>query len=279
MSDRQDWDAEVSSLLKNIYSRADKSSWYDSVAEAYDRTRPRYPAEILARMQEIAQLQPNKSVLEIGAGPGIASIELAKLGAETICLEPSLSACELGRSKCAVYPNVEFVHTTFEDWNLGDRQFDAVIATTSFHWITPEIRNQKTAAALKDNGLLILLWNTPPQPSYQVHQTLAEIYLTHAPELAKYEEHQNHRQNLSAIANETMESGYFRDLITQQQIAQITYTVDNYLALLSTLSPYIRLDSPQRSLLFAELKRVLKLHYGDRLELSYLSLLQMAYKS
>lgn len=279
MSDRQNWDTEVSSLLKNIYSCADKSSWYDSVAEAYDRTRPRYPAEIIARMQEIAQLQPNKSVLEIGAGPGIASIELAKLGAETICLEPSLSACKLGRAKCAVYANVEFVNTTFEDWNLGEHQFDAVIATTSFHWITPEIRNQKTAAALKDNGLLILLWNTPPQPSYQVHQTLTEVYLTHAPELAKYEGHQNYRQNLAAIANETIESGYFRDLIAQQQISQITYTIDDYLALLSTLSPYIRLDSPQRSLLFAELKRVLKLHYGDRLKLSYLSLLQIAYKS
>ena len=279
MSDRQYGDAEVSSLLKNIYSCADKSSWYDSVAEAYDRTRPRYPAEILARMQEIAQLQPNKSVLEIGAGPGIASIELAKLGAETICLEPSLSACELGRRKCAAYANVEFVNTTFEDWNLGEHQFDAVIATTSFHWITPEIRNQKTAAALKDNGLLILLWNTPPQPSYQAHQTVTEAYLTHAPELAKYEEHQNYRQNLAAIANETIESGYFRDLITQQQISQITYTVEDYLALLSTLSPYIRLDSPQRSLLFSELKRVLKLHYGDRLKLSYLSFLQMSYKS
>jgi hypothetical protein len=112
-----------------------------------------------------------------------------------------------------------------------------------------------------------------------VHQTVTEVYLTHAPELAKYEGHQNHRQNLSAIANETIESGYFRDLIAQQQISQITYTIDDYLALLSTLSPYIRLDSPQRSLLFAELKRVLKLHYGDRLELSYLSLLQIAYKS
>lgn len=136
MSDRQNWDTEVSSLLKNIYGRADKSSWYDSVAEAYDRTRPRYPAEILARMQEIAKLQLNKSVLEIGAGSGIATIELAKLGAETICLEPSLSACKLGRSKCAAYPNVKFVNTTFEDWDLGGRQFDAVIATTSFHSIS-----------------------------------------------------------------------------------------------------------------------------------------------
>lgn len=287
MSDRQEWNAEVSSLLKNIYRCVDKSSWYDTVAEAYDCTRPRYPAEILARMQEIAQIQPNKSVLEIGAGPGIASIELAELGANTICLEPSLSAYELGRSKCATYPNVEFVNTTFEDWALDDevppilrdRQFDVVVAATSFHWITPEVRNRQTAAVLKDGGLLILLWNTPPQPSYRVHQTLTEVYLTHAPELAKYEGHQNHRQNLSEIGNETIESGYFQDLVVREQINHITYAIDDYLTLLSTLSPYIRLDAPQRELLFAELRRVLQFNYGDKLELSYLSLLQVARKS
>lgn len=63
MSDRQDEEGEVSKLLNNIYRCADKSRWYDGVAEAYDRARPRYPASILARMQEIARLQPDKSIL------------------------------------------------------------------------------------------------------------------------------------------------------------------------------------------------------------------------
>ena len=277
MSDRQDW-ADVSSLLKNIYRCADKNSWYDGVAQAYDRTRPRYPVEIMARMQQIARLQPGKSVLEIGAGPGIASVELAKLGAATICLEPSRSACEIARRKCAAYPNVEFVNTTFEAWDLEDRQFNAVIATTSFHWLTPEARNHKIAAALKDDGLLILLWNTPPQPDGLVHQTLRKIYQTHAPELAEYEEHQAHRQNLAKIAEKTFETVY-HDLVTQEQVSQIAYSIDDYLTLLSTLSPYIRLDSQQRSLLFADLKRALELNYGNKLDLTYLSLLQIAYKN
>ena len=278
MSDRPEWN-EVSSLLRNIYRCADKSSWYDEVAAAYDCVRPRYPDSILARMQEVVQLQSGKSILEIGAGPGIASVELAKFGADTICLEPSRSACRIAKAKCAAYPNVEFVNTTFEAWEIGDRQFDAVIATTSFHWLTPETRNHKTAATLKDNGWLVLLWNTPPQPSYQVHQTLAEIYQTHAPELVKYEGHYDHRQNLNAIASEVIESGYFRDLITQQQICYVTYTIDDYITLLSTLSPYIRLEASQRSLLFAQLQQVLKTNYGDRLKLSFLSLLQIARKS
>lgn len=276
MSDRQGGKAE-SSLLKNIYRYADRSSWYSAVASAYDRTRPRYPAEILSCMQQIAQLQPGKAVLEIGAGPGIASVELAKLGAKMVCLEPSLPACELARRKCAAYPNVKFVNTTFEEY-VSDRRFDAVIAATSFHWVTLEIRNQKTARVLKNNGLLILLWNTPPQPSYEVHQSLTQAYQTHAPELAKHEELQSYHENLTKIGEEVIDSGYFRDLFTKQVISKVTYSIDDYLTLLTTLSPYIRLESQQRTRLLAELKQILQRNYGNCLELSYLSLLQIAYR-
>lgn len=278
MSDRQESNAEVSSLLKNIYRCADKSSWYNCVAQAYDRTRPRYPAKIWAYIQEIAQLNPSKSVLEIGCGPGIASIELAKSRVNLKCLEPSQSACELARSKCANYPQVEVINTTFEEWDLADQKFDLVFATTSFHWVLPEIRNQKTAAALKDNGRLVLMWNTPPQPSYEVHQSLAEVYQTYAPQLAKYETHQNYERNLAKIGQEVIDSGYFRNMVSEQLISQVNYTVEDYLTLLTTLSPYIRLEEQQRTLLLAELQQVLELNYASSLELEYFSLVQIANK-
>ena len=276
-----DTDGNTANLLKNIYRCADKSSWYDSVASAYDRTRPRYPAEILAQMQSIAKLQPVKSVLEIGAGSGIATVELAKLGANIVALEPSKSACAIARDKCNAYPNVEVVNTIFEDWDLKARKFDVVVAATSFHWITPEVRYIKTAEALKDNGLLVLLWNTPPQPSYETHQGLQDIYQTHAPELMKYEGHQDHRENIGKIAQAVIDSGYFQDLTTRQAIVPVSYAVENYLTLLSTLSPYIKLASTQRETLFTALKTRLEQYIGDRrqLDLTYLSLLQTVRKS
>jgi ubiquinone/menaquinone biosynthesis C-methylase UbiE len=279
MSNSEPWNSEVSSLLNNIYRCADKSSWYSQVAEAYDRTRPRYPSSIMARMQTVAELQPKKKVLEIGSGPGIASLELAKLGVQMVCLEPSLAACELARRKCAEYPDVEFINTTFEEWELGSQQFDVVIPTTSFHWITPGIRTQKTAAALKENGFLILLWNTPPQPSYEIFQGLIDIYQTHAPDLAKYEEYQDYQANLTQMGQEVIDSGYFKDLMQEQIITQVTYNVDDYLTLLSTLSPYIRLTAQQRDTLFTQLQQRLENHYGNQLELSYLSMMQITRKN
>ncbi|MEM7595374.1 MAG: SAM-dependent methyltransferase, partial [Cyanobacteria bacterium P01_A01_bin.83] len=130
----------------------------------------------------------------------------------------------------------------------------------------------------KDGGLLVLLWNTPPQPSLEIHQSMVSTYQNYAPELAKYENHQSHEKHLTLIGDEVINSGYFRDLTSDKIISQITYSVNDYLTLLSTLSPYIRLESKKRSHLFTELGKVLKLNYGNKLVLHYLSLIQMTYK-
>lgn len=267
-------------LLENIYRSVDRSTWYDAVALAYDRTRPRYPASIMAQMQQRVKLHQDKSVLEIGAGVGIATIELAQLGAKMVCVEPSKSALAIARDKCAAYPHVEMVNTTFEDWDLRKWQFDVVIATTSFHWVDTAVRYVKTAQALKDDGFLVLLWNTPPQLSYSEHQSLQGVYQLHAPKLGKYERHQDYQRNIAQFPQQAIASGYFHDLTTEQAIIPVKYTVEDYLTLLSTLSPYIRLSSESRQSLFAGLKSKLE-QISDRhslLDLSYLSMLQILRK-
>ncbi|MGL6342149.1 MAG: class I SAM-dependent methyltransferase, partial [Waterburya sp.] len=138
---------------------------------------------------------------------------------------------------------------------------------------------QKTAAALKEDGLLVLLWNTPPQPSNEVFQGLIDIYQAYTPDLAKYEEYTDYQKNLAQMGQEVIDSGYFRDLISEQVITQVTYSVDDYLTLLSTLSPYIRLTAQQRDTLFTQLKQRLENHYGNQLELSYLSMMQITRKN
>ena len=278
MNNSEAWNGDVSGLLKWIYRCADKSSWYGDVVDAYDRTRPRYPAQLLDKVREIAGFQPNQKVLEIGCGPGIATVELAKLGLEIVAIEPNLTACQLARQKCANYSRVKFVNSTFEEWESGEDKFDVVVATTSFHWVTPEIRTIKTASILKEDGYLVLLWNTPPQPNAEAIKELAPVYRVHAPELAQQESLQNHEQIIAKFGAEVIDSGYYRDLIYDRAICEVNYTVDEYLTLLTTLSPYIRLEASQRDTLLIELKEVLRSKYGDRLQLSYLSMFQIACK-
>jgi ubiquinone/menaquinone biosynthesis C-methylase UbiE len=255
----------------------DRRSWYSSIAEAYDRARPRYSKEIIDRAIQLACLPQNADILEVGCGPGTATIAFAERGFSIQALEPSEESCAIAQQNCAAYRNVTFLNTTFEEWTLTPQHFDAVLAATSFHWIPTETRYSKTAAALKDNGALILLWNTPPQPSYEFHQTaLLEIYQTLVPSLVGYEEQATYEKNFRRFGESILESGFFADLITEQWVHQVTYRVEDYLALLSTLSPYIALGDEVRSHLFSRLREALLAHCGDAIALSYLSVLQVA---
>jgi SAM-dependent methyltransferase len=261
-----------------VYSLQQCRSWYSDAASAYFQTRPRYPQQIIDGVVELTQLAEGSLVLELGSGVGIATIALAKLGFSLVCLEPSLAASKIAQESCLEYPCVEVVNTTFEEWELEPGKFDAVVAATSFHWISPEVRYSKTAAALQDQGYLILLWNTPPQPSYEVYQKFIPVYQDLAPELAKYESIPTYLNNLNKFGQDAVDSGYFKNLMSEHLVCEVIYSVDDYLALLSTLSPYIALEKSQRDTLFTALGETFKQNYGEMIETSFLSAFHIVQK-
>ncbi len=269
--------------LKNYSNKdlAERKTWYGDVAEVYYRVRPRYPQEILSRVVELAQLGPSAKILELGCGPGIATVPLAQLGFSLVSVEPNPEAANLAKQHCAEYPNVTVLNTTFEEWDAERDHFDAVIATTSWHWITSEIAYPKTHKVLKDQGHLILLWNTPPQLSYERYQPLEAIYQTLAPTMpipARYETLENQQENFKYFGQEILGSGYFEKLDFDCKAYSLVYTITDYLALLSTLSPYIALEPETRTQLFEELATELSKTGSDRLDLTYLSAFHVAQK-
>ncbi|KST69429.1 class I SAM-dependent methyltransferase [Mastigocoleus testarum] len=267
--------------FKHIYSQdlSEKKTWYSSVAEAYNKTRPRYPKQLINRIVELAKLTPNAKILELGCGPGIATVEFAKLGFSIVSLEPSPESCEFARENCAQYPNVEIQNITFEEWELGTNKFDAVIAATAFHWISPEIRCSKSAQALKDNSSLILLSNKEPQPSYEIYQLLSEVYQKQAPSVTRYEDPEIQEKTIREFGGRIIDSSYFQSLFYEYLRCEVNYSIDDYLAMLSTLSPFIALESQQRSSLFTALKEVLEQNCEGDIQTSYISAFHIARKA
>lgn len=271
---RKDWFSEVA----DTNTSDQRKNWYSKAADAYNRARPRYPKELISRVVELAQLPSKAAILEIGCGPGIATVEFAQLGFSMVCLEPSQELCQLARLNCAQYPDVEIRNTLFEEWDLEPERFNAVLAATAIHWVPPEIRYQKTADALQDNGSLILLWNTAPQPQYEVDQLLDEVYQSHAPELTPYEHRATQEESLRRQGQAVIDSDLFKGLVSEQLVCEVTYSIDDYLALLSTLSPYIKLDPQKRNSLFAGLRETLLGNSVVSIQTSYLSVFQIARK-
>ncbi|WP_017318536.1 class I SAM-dependent methyltransferase [Mastigocladopsis repens] len=255
-----------------------RKNWYSEVANAYNKVRPRYPQELICRAVELAQLPKDAIILEVGCGPGTATTSFAQLGFSMVCLEPSQEACQLARQNCAPYPNVEIRNTTFEEWELETERFHAVLSATAFHWVTPEIGYPKAAAALQDNGSLILLWNMTLQPQYEVYQVLNEVYQTLAPSLGRYEDRATQEQSLRRFGQNVINSGQFKDLVSEQLACEVTYSIDDYLRLLSTYSPYIALEPQKRNSLFEGLREALERNCSRNIQVSYLSAFHIAQK-
>jgi SAM-dependent methyltransferase len=255
-----------------------RKAWYSPVAEAYQATRPSYPSELVGMAVSEAKLSSSSRILEIGCGPGTATVAFAQLGCPMVCLEPNPDFWAMARMNCQPYPSVQVINQSFEEWDPEPEAFDAVLAASSIHWIPAEIGYAKASHALIKDGFLILLWNKEPQPSAALQAALAEVYQRHAPALGRTEDRATQERILSGLGQMMLDSGRFHNLVTATVECSLTYTPDQTIALLGTYSPYLKLDPLSRSALFAGLRQCLvELGVGD-IPLSYLSAYHLAQK-
>jgi len=234
-----------------------RKAWYSPVAEAYHATRPRYPSALIDKAIHAAALSSSSRILEIGCGPGTATLAFAQLGCSMVCLEPNPAFCALARKHLQAYPSVQVINQSFEEWTLEPEAFDAVLAASSMHWIPFEIGYAKASRALKPEGSLILLWNKEPQPTEVLQALLADVVQRHAPSLGLYEDRATQERVLSGLGQMMLDSGRFHSLVAETFVSAFGYTPDQYIALLGTYSPYLKLDQPTRRALFEGLRQCL----------------------
>lgn len=263
--------------LQAIYAKslAEKSEWYSNVATAYDRVRPCYPDEFITRAVEVTRLANTANLLEIGCGPGIATVAFARLGFKMTCIEPSRAACELAQSHCAAFPRVEVVNSTFEEWEVIPNEFDAVVAATSWHWVADKEKYRKVWTTLRDRGCLILLWNTPPEPIADIHQQLRDLYERYALHLAAFAGVKQHASHLDAFGRDVVQSGWFEAIVAEHKLISEMVSGNYYIELLSTLSPYMALEREARNTLFTELLARISHKWNDSMPTQRLSALQV----
>jgi SAM-dependent methyltransferase len=139
-------------------------------ADEYDRHRPRYPRPLVAGLITRRGVQ----VLDVGAGTGIASAQLAQAGAHVLAVEPDQRMARVAATK-----GIRVEQATFEDWRPADREFDLVVFAQSFHWVDPRPALQKVAAILRPGGQLALLANriVPTTPTQQDLDEIIADYL------------------------------------------------------------------------------------------------------
>lgn len=136
-------------------------------AARYDRTRPPYPDDLIAR---IVAASPGRGFLNVGCGTGIEARQFQAAGCTVLGVEPDARMAEFARAT-----GVPAEVATFEAWDPAGRTFDAVVAGTAWHWVDPVAGASRAAEVLRPGGLLAPFHHVF-QPPAAVTEALASSY-------------------------------------------------------------------------------------------------------
>jgi cyclopropane fatty-acyl-phospholipid synthase-like methyltransferase len=224
---------------------------FGEVAEQYDHARPVAHPEVFDDLVELARLTPGARVLEIGCGTGQATRPLAERGFSILAVELGANLADLARRKLAAYPEVEVVTSSFEDWDAGPELFDAVVSFNAFHWLDPEIRFAKSASVLERDGSLCVFGS-----GFVVHAKADPKWL----ELFEYESamagfEPRHLDDVHDRSEEFTKDGHFSTATRRTYLRDLTYSADEYVALVGTMSAHRALDDDVREELLEGVKQ------------------------
>jgi SAM-dependent methyltransferase len=220
---------------------------FGSVPDLYDRARPTYPAIVFDELAELADLEPGSRILEIGPGTGKATVELERRGYAITGVELSADLAEIARRNA---PGAEIVVADFEAWEPDEAGFDAVVAFTAFHWIAPEARCTKPARLLRRGGALAVVAgpHVLPPDGDDFFVEVQEDYDAVVP-------HPDNRppmppEQVEGRHEELRSSGLFTSVEERRHLHALTYTADEFVAVLGTFSDNLALPAARREELF-----------------------------
>jgi ubiquinone/menaquinone biosynthesis C-methylase UbiE len=138
----------------------DSTARFSSRVNAYMRTRPDYPAEVLDTLQSECGLNESSVVADIGSGTGILARLFLARGSTVFGVEPNREMREAGEQLLsAAYPKFTSIAATAENTSLPDASVDFIAAGQAFHWFDRGKCRVEFARILRPKGWVALVWN------------------------------------------------------------------------------------------------------------------------
>ncbi len=252
----------------------DGKTVFDEAALLYDKARPSYPEQLVSDVIEYAAIPPDGRILEIGCGPGKATVLFARYGYPILCVEPGPNLVEIAREKTGDY-RVEFEVSSFEDWQVEQGAFDLAYLGSSFHWLPEDIALPKLASALKIGGTLALFWNRHPGPQSEALEEIAAA-------VAKYRPDPGYRIDPSAEFDRSVReqvekldaSGLFGEVTVKTYPWEQNYSPEEYIELMDTYSGFRVMPPDAKRALFEDATAIIE-HHGGNVTRKYVSLLYL----
>ncbi|MCK4570741.1 class I SAM-dependent methyltransferase [Candidatus Bipolaricaulota bacterium] len=249
---------------------------FDQAASAYDIARPGYPPELIDKLIELTQLPANARILEIGCGTGQITLPLAERGYEIVAIELGENLARIAASNLSTFPQIQVVHSSFEEWIADEPSFNLVLSAQAFHWIDPEIGYPKIRRSLKSGGHLAVVYNLFPGCVWPVYRDLDRVYQRAFPS-REGNDAASLRASVERPVRSISDCGLFHEPVIWDHAWLETYTTDRYMKLLDTFSDHRTMNEASQKRLYEDVRTIIDKHGGsiDRPLLAMLFLAQV----
>jgi SAM-dependent methyltransferase len=236
-------------------------SWFDSSPETYERARPLYPTALWEQL--FAQLPPRPKVLEIGPATGKATGALLDRRATVVACEPGKNLAAFLRAKFPV-PDLDVRNETFEEARLETSCYDAVVAATSFHWVTAEVRLEKSHAILRPAGTLAVIDTNQVASAVDRGYFAASqhIYRRYFPDDPPSPPQLPGRDVVPAVYNEMRESRLFERVQLYRYDWDQRYETGHYIELVRSYSSTAQMGASDREDFLGDLHALIERDFG-----------------
>ena len=236
---------------------------FDGIAAQYARARPVAPREAFDCIA--AWIPPPATALEIGCGPGSATLCLVERGYRVHAVELGAHLAERARRRLSGHPFTVEVGR-FEDAALEPESFDLIAASAAFHWLDRDQALAQMALALRPGGGVALFWTQAGRelsdPDFGA--ALNDLYRDHAPGL---------QSNPAVLAQQAIDAAgaalgadpHFADLEEHRFTEALEFDAPRFIDMLGTYSDHALLDSASRDRLHAAITHLIDARFGGSL--------------
>ncbi len=255
---------------------------FDKAAAFYQEARPDYPAELYADLIAITGLEPPAHLLEIGCGPGKATLPLARMGFRITAIELGVALAAEARHRLAEFIDISVITSAFEDWEPpADAVFDLVYAATAWKWVDPDVRYAKAAALLAPGGHLAV-WDAGhafPTGFDPFFTEIQDVYDELGEDDGSVRPPPRPEDQPDPTATDLASCGHFTAIESRRYLWARRYTADEYIALLDTFSGHIAMEPAKREYLYREVRRRLAARPDPRLTRHWSAVLTVGRRS
>lgn len=132
---------------------------FNNKANLYAESRPGYTQSVMDYMTEVLKLQPHHIGVDLGAGTGQLTKNLANYFHIIYALEPNREMIKICKKELSSYTNIKYKCMTAQKTDFKNAELDFITVGQAFHLINSSSTIEELKRILKTNGQIMIVYN------------------------------------------------------------------------------------------------------------------------